>query len=501
VLSPSAPHSGYWLTRFVFLRFLGLIYFVAFLVLVDQAIPLIGENGLLPAQLYLRAIGENYDSAWAAFLKYPTVFWFFLSDGAITALAWLGAGLSFLVLIGFANAPLLLVLWFLYMSFIHIGQLWYGYGWEIQLLETGFLGIFLCPLWDPRPFPRYPPPLPVFWLLRWMVFRIYIGAGLIKIRGDFCWRDLTCLNYHFETQPLPNPLSAFFHHLPWEVLRLGVAWSHFCQLVVPWFIFHPRPARHIAGFLLVAYQCILILSGNLSFLNWLTITATLACFDDGLWARILPRSIVARAERAAENARPSKAGRVAAWALVAVVALLSIGPVSNLFSRAQIMNTSFNRLHLVNTYGAFGSVGKVRRELIIEGTMDEDPGPDSVWKAYEFKAKPGDPDRTPPWIAPFHYRLDWQIWFAAMSIPQREPWLMHFIWKLLANDRLALSLIDGNPFPDGPPKFIRVEIYKYELLAPWEEGVWKRNRLDTWFPPISRTTPGFAEYMRARGWN
>ncbi len=137
-------------------------------------------------------------------------------------------------------------------------------------METGFLGIFLCPLLDGRPFPRRPPPTPVIWLFRWLAFRIMFGAGLIKIRGDTCWGDLTCLYYHYETQPIPNPLSWWLHFRPHWFHKFGALWNHFIELIVPWFAFWPRAARHIAGVLLVSFQIVLILSGNLSFLNWLT---------------------------------------------------------------------------------------------------------------------------------------------------------------------------------------------------------------------------------------
>src|SRR5262245_25266595 len=182
-----------------------------------------------------------------------------------------GLALSLLVLLGWANAILMALLWALYLSFVHIGQDWYGYGWEIQLLETGFLAVFLCPLVDGRPFPKRPPPAGVIWLYRWLIFRIMLGAGLIKLRGDPCWRDLTCLYFHYETQPIPNPLSRTFHFLPRVVLRGGALFNHVSELAAPWFAFVPwRAARHAAGAILLLFQASLILSGNLSFLNWLT---------------------------------------------------------------------------------------------------------------------------------------------------------------------------------------------------------------------------------------
>ena len=327
-----AERPSYWLTRFLILRLLGLVYVVAFASLAAQVLPLIGRDGLLPATLFLARVAAEAGSRWSAFLQLPSLFWLDASDRFLVVMSVAGAGLSLAVLLGFANAVLLAVLWALYLSFVHVGQLWYGYGWEIQLAETGFLAIFLCPLLDGRPFPGRPPPAAVIWLFRWLIFRIMLGAGLIKLRGDACWRDFTCLYWHYETQPVPNPLSRALHFMPHWFHRLGVAFNHVSELVASWFAFAPRLARHVAGGVLLAFQIFLILSGNLSFLNWLTIVPVLACFDDSLLGRVLPASLVARAERAAREARPSRAQRLAVRALVVVVVLLSVYPVLNLLS-------------------------------------------------------------------------------------------------------------------------------------------------------------------------
>ncbi len=508
----------YVITSFVLLRLLGLVYFFAFLSLATQVIPLIGENGLLPAKNFLEmsvnrfAISEHaqkpkvfdtfrFESKLDAFFNLPTIFWFKISDGMLLTLAWLGVVLSFIVLIGFSNAILLFVLWILYMSFVHIGQIFYGYGWEIQLLETGFLAIFLCPLLEPRPF-RKKPAAPVIWLFRWLAFRIYLGAGLIKIRGDSCWRDLTCLYYHYETQPIPNPLSPYFHFMPKWFHKLGLLWNHFVELIVPFFAFYPQIARYIAGILMISFQFILILSGNLSFLNWLTILPCIACFDDNFFRKIMPKFILSRAEYATQHKVIYKPQKIIAWILVIIIAWLSIPVIQNLFSSRQIMNTSFNQWSLVNTYGAFGSVGKIRPELVIEGTQDEVITQETKWKAYEFKAKPTDPYRKLPIIAPYQPRIDWQIWFAAMQRPEHNPWLIHLIWKLLDNDKDALSLLANNPFPDKPPKYIIVEFYKYNF-APLDDesgAVWQRTYLGQWLPPLSKETQVLREYIRAYGW-
>lgn len=197
----------YWLTRFVILRLLGALYAIAFLVAINQLIPLIGSHGLLPVGTYLQQISAALGSEGAGFLRLPSVFWLGHSDTALLTVAWLGFAFSCVVVAGYANALLLTVLWVLYMSIVHVGQEWYGYGWEIQLTETGFLAIFLCPLLDWRPFPRYAPPMPIIVLFRWLAFRVMLGAGLIKVRGDEVWRNSTALYYHFETQPIPGPLS------------------------------------------------------------------------------------------------------------------------------------------------------------------------------------------------------------------------------------------------------------------------------------------------------
>jgi hypothetical protein len=494
--------TSYWLTRFLVLRLLGVVYLVAFLVAARQVGPLIGHDGLLPAVDFLDGVAAELGSRWDGFLRLPTLFWLGVSDRVLVGAAWLGVALAALVVAGFANAIVLAVLWALYSSFVRVGQDWYGFGWEIQLIETGFLAIFLCPLLDARPFPRRPPPAPVVWLFRWLVFRIMLGAGLIKLRGDPCWRDFTCLYYHYETQPLPNPLSRWLHFMPHWFHRLGVAFNHVAELVAPWFVFGPRRARHLAGAMLLAFQVFLILSGNLSFLNWLTLVPVLACFDDSILARVLPARLVERAGRAAVEAAPSRAHAVAAWALVVVVAGLSVAPVQNLLSSRQAMNTSFDRLDLVNTYGAFGSVGRARDEVVFEGTNDTVIGERTEWRAYEFPCKPGDPLRRPCIVAPYQYRLDWQIWFAAMSTPDRYPWTIHLAWKLLHNDRGALSLLANDPFPDAPPRWIRARLYRYRFVPGGRDGAWwDRTLLGDWLPPLSADDPRLRRFLAQHGWS
>ena len=323
-----------------------------------------------------------------------------------------------------------------------------------------------------------------------------IGAGLIKLRGDPCWRDLTCLYYHYETQPIPSPISRYLHFAPHWFHKVETAWNHFIELIVPWFSFGPRHARHIAGVLLVSFQIFLIISGNLSFLNYVTIIPFLACFDDTFWRRVLPAFVV----RQVGESEPSRVQNGLAIALSILVAYLSIAPVLNLVSGRQLMNYSYDPLDLVNTYGAFGSVGRERPEIVFEGTDDAFITGDTQWKEYEFKAKPGDPNRRPPFIAPYQPRIDWQIWFAAMASPAEYPWTLHFVWKLLHNDPGTLSLLANNPFPNAPPHYIRARLYRYQFAPLGDRAWWKREPIGEWLPALSIDDSELRRILRAMDW-
>jgi hypothetical protein len=497
------PGCSHWWTRFLVLRLVGLVYLMAFLTWVNQGPALVGQGGLMPAAAYLARVAQSAGSRASGFLELPSLFWIADADAVLFGAGYVGVALSLLVLAGFANALVLLALWALHLSISNVGQTFYAFGWEMQLAETGFLCIFLVPLLDARPFPRRAPPLLVIWLLRWLIVRIMLGAGLIKLRGDSCWRELTCLDYHFETQPIPSPLSPLFHALPPAAHRVGVLFNHVVELIAPLGAFGPRPVRLVAGALMLALQLVLIASGNLSYLNWLTIVPILACFDDGLWARLLPRRLQAPAARAAAAAAPAsstRGQRGAVAALAVVVAAFSLGPVVNLLSSGQAMNSSFDRLQLVNSYGAFGSVGRTRDEIVFEGTLDATITAATKWTPYEWKCKPGDPARRPCWMSPYHRRLDWLIWFAAMGDAGDHPWALHLVWKLLHADRGALGLLAGDPFGGRPPRHLRAGLYRYRLAPPGGPLWWQRRYLRPWLPPLSVDDDQLRAYLYAQGW-
>ncbi|XP_070939926.1 lipase maturation factor 1 isoform X3 [Macaca nemestrina] len=578
--SPAHLHAGtFWLTRIVLLKALAFVYFVAFLVAFHQNKQLIGDRGLLPCRVFLKNFQQYFQdkTSWEVFSYMPTILW--LTDWSDTnstldSLALLGLGISSFVLItGCANMLLMAALWGLYMSLVNVGHVWYSFGWESQLLETGFLGIFLCPLWTLSRLPQHTPTSRiVLWGFRWLIFRIMLGAGLIKIRGDRCWRDLTCMDFHYEekfadcflrsgpavptcpdppfpwpraecpgrtgapglavqcdtatptswltaefqTQPVPNPVAYYLHHSPWWFHRFETLSNHFIELLVPFFLFLGRRACIIHGALQILFQAILIVSGNLSFLNWLTMVPSLACFDDATLGFLFPsgpgslKDRVLQMQREIRGPRPkprfgSVVRRAANVSLGILLAWLSVPVVLNLLSSRQVMNTHFNSLHIVNTYGAFGSITKERTEVILQGTASPNTSaPDTVWEDYEFKCKPGDPSRRPCLISPYHYRLDWLMWFAAFQTYEHNDWILHLAGKLLASDAEALSLLAHNPFASRPPpRWVRGEHYRYKFSRPGgrhaaEGKWWVRKRIGAYFPPLSLEE--LRPYFRDRGW-
>ncbi|OBH27799.1 hypothetical protein A5692_23885 [Mycobacterium sp. E342] len=471
----SAPE--YWLGRLVLERGVAVVYLLAFVAAAAQFRALIGEHGLQPIPRFL---------ARQSFWRAPSVFHLRYSDRLFAAVSWFGAAVAAAIVAGGADAVPLwaamlmwLTLWVLYLSIVNVGQTWYAFGWESLLLETGFLMIFLGNN-------HVAPPLLTLWMARLLLFRVEFGAGLIKMRGDPCWRDLTCLYYHHETQPMPGPLSWFFHHLPKPLHRIEVAGNHFSQLVVPFGLFAPQPVASIAAAIIVVTQLWLVASGNFAWLNWVTILLACSAIDDSAVS-----ALFGLAGHAAPSATPL-------WfvplviAFAAAVLFMSYWPVRNMLSPRQRMNMSFNSFHLVNTYGAFGSIGRVRREVVIEGTDDAHLTDRTAWKEYEFKGKPGAVRRLPRQWAPYHLRLDWLMWFAAISPAYAQPWLTPFLQRLLRNDRPTLRLLRHNPFPDSPPRYVRALLYEYRFTTPAElrreRAWWHRTLIGGYVRPMALPT-------------
>ncbi|GLB69525.1 lipase maturation factor family protein [Arthrobacter mangrovi] len=462
--------DGFEVARQVLQRGIAAVYAIAFLSAVAQFRVLLGEHGLLPVPRYLARTSA----------RGPTLFRWRYSDGLLLAVAWTGAVVALLLVAGLPQAgpPWLpmaafLLLWGLYMSIVNVGQTFYGFGWETLLLEAGFLAAFLGSN-------DIAPPVTVLWLFIWLAFRLEFGAGMIKIRGDRVWRDLTALYYHHETQPMPNPGSWFFHHLPKPLHKVEVAGNHFAQLVVPFFLFFPQPIGSIAAAILIITQLWLVLSGNFAWLNWLTIIIASAALGDRAIAAVLP----------GDPALTPDYGPTPLWftvvvlAVTALMVVLSYWPARNLFAKRQLMNASFNRWHLANAYGAFGSITRERFEIVVEGTLDGDR-----WEEYQFKGKPGDPRRLPRQFAPYHLRLDWLMWFLALGVPG-DSWFIPLLRRLLAADPRTLRMLRRDPFDGAAPKQVRARVFHYRYST-WSElrrtgQWWVRRPVGLLVAPTSR---------------
>jgi hypothetical protein len=472
----AAPES--WWGRLILERGVAAVYVVAFCCAACQFRGLMGSRGMTPVPEFVARRSAR---------STPSIFHLHYSDRFFAIVCWGGVAVSVTMVGGLADvvplwAAMMLwfALWVAYLSIVNVGQVWYSFGWESLLLEAGFLVIFLGN-------DETAPPAPVLWLAAWLLFRVEFGAGLIKIRGDRCWRRLTCLDYHHETQPMPGPLSWFFHHLPKPLHRIEVAGNHVTQLLVPFGLFAPQPVATIAATVIVITQLWLVASGNFAWLNWLTIMLACSAIGDVMVGRVLGWAPPSGTTSDVPTGLPHWFA-AAVIAYTALVVVLSWRPARNLLSRRQRMNSTFDPLHLVNAYGAFGNVTKVRREVVFEGTSAVVDGPDSEWREYGFKGKPGDVTRMPRQWSPYHLRLDWLMWFAALSPAYAEPWIGRFCRGLLTNDRAIVKLLRTNPFPDDPPTYVRAILYRYRFTTAaelfHEHAWWHREPIGVYLAPL-----------------
>ena len=495
--SPSSPSSSssFLLARKCLLQLLGLVFFFAFLSTAVQGPALIGADGLLPGKDHLARVHAHFrvreddpiDGAarLAAAAALPCFWhWVPFTDTALVVMSGSGALMGLLLALlphHVACAPLLALLWTMQLSLVAVGQTFWGFGWESQLLETTFLAVFLAPLKPGTLLDTRPHWLNVF-LFRFLLARIMLGAGLIKLRShDSCWTELRCMDTFYETAPEPNAVSWFMHNLPAWVHTCEVAVNHMVELAVPLLCLVPvRAVRRFAGIVNVAFQLILCAVSNLSFLNHLTIVPAVALLDDTLLAPLHASATLARVQRA----RPvSRMRTVTAVLVTALVAVLARQPLANLVSPHQVMNTSFDAFRLVNTYGAFGTVSKVRREVVIQVTDDAPVRADSAWVDVEIRCKPGNVSAMPCQTSPYHERLAWQMWFAAMQRPEQNGWLKTLMVHILQSSPTAARLTS---LPLAHPTAVRAVLYDYRFTT-WHAASgdwWTRQPLSLYIPPF-----------------
>lgn len=482
--------SDFFLARWLFLRLLGIIYLIAFLSLWWQLHGLVGSRGILPASDFLTAVYDKLGIV--AYWTVPTLCWLGASDACLHALCGAGAALSVFLILGVAPIPSLIGLWTLYLSLSTVCRVFLGYQWDILLLETGFLAILLAPgqLLPRLSQERKPSRLALF-LCYWLLFRLMFASGMVKLTsGDMIWRKLTALTVHYQTQPIPNPLSWTAHQFPEWFQQACVAVMFVIELALPFLIFGPRRLRFLAGAGIVFLMTLIILTGNYCFFNLLTIALCVLLLDDHFLRPLLPRKLFST------PATPQP--RTIANLVVTVIATVVIVPLSIVQMKPRVFRLDLSPMEerfanwtspyrTVNSYGLFANMTETRPEIVISGSDNR-----VDWQPYEFRWKPGELRRVPGQVAPHQPRIDWQMWFEALNYERGgkpTEWFRGFLIRLLEGEPEVLRLLETNPFPRTPPKFVRAEGYEYRFTNEEERrasgAYWQRKFLGTYVYPSS----------------
>jgi predicted DCC family thiol-disulfide oxidoreductase YuxK len=461
------------LVSFLFLRLFGLIYLSAFVSFAVQAQGLIGSHGILPVAELVKTLGGRAGAE--RFFLMPMVFWWNASDFLIQLVCWAGVGLSLLLLFNLLSRLSLLLLYVLYLSLVNGGQEFMNYQWDAFLLEAGFLALLLS-------FAT----VPGIWLLRWLLFRFLFMSGVVKLlSGDPNWWNLTALSYHFVTQPLPTPLAWYAAHLSPSALKFACGGTFFIELILPFLIFCPRRLRFFAAFGILLLQSCILLTGNYNWFNLQTMLLCLLLFDDAALRKILPQRLIQLLAARVQQRAPRRTVTVVVGAFALLVVFCSLVQMDLGFGGSpppvtQAVEQLSQPLRIVSAYGLFAVMTTQRDEIVVEGSNDG-----INWREYEFRYKPGDVARRPPWNIPHQPRLDWQMWFAALEDPRRLRWFPRFLERLLENEPAVTALLEKNPFPDKPPVYVRAQYYDYSYTnneekaqGPW----WKRRLLGLYFP-------------------
>ncbi len=483
--------STYAVTRWVFLRALGLIYLIAFVSFWVQVRGLIGSQGILPAQQYLHAAKAYLGPE--RYRVVPTVFWLQAGDTALQLACALGVVCAALLVSNVAPVVSLVLLWALYLSLVTVGRDFLAFQWDVLLLEAGFLAIFFAPgHLLPGRTPEPPVSATVLFLLWWLLFRLTFESGIVKVSwGDPTWHNLTALDFHFYTQPLPTWMAWYAQQLPSWFKKLSVLGTYVLEIGFPLLIFGPPSVRLVAFAGMVFLQLLIFATGNYNFFNLLTLALACLLIDDAGWARVLPdRFLQGGVASGVTGGFALGMLRTGLAALVLVVGCVKFW--QNLSLRAYPPAVArllgwVEPFRSVNSYGLFRVMTTSRPEIIIEGSDDG-----RTWLAYEFKYKPGDVSRRPGFVEPHQPRLDWQMWFATLSRYELTRWFQAFLARLLEGSPAVLGLLQRNPFPGHPPTYIRAQLYDYRFTTLEERratGAWWSRRLVGAYSPVVWLVP------------
>lgn len=501
-MSADESHS---LTRWLFLRLLGIVFLIAFVSYWVQLDGLIGSKGILPADDLMGSV-KSLGAAGA--LRLPTLCWLGSSDAFLHALCGAGVALALLLIAGIAAGPVLLCAWATYLSLVVVGQTFYTFQWDILLLETAFTALFFAPwrFWREGPVPRAG-----LWLLRALLFKLMFLSGITKlICLDPTWWSLTALDYHYFTQPLPTWTSWYAHHLPDLIQRASVAVMFVIELVVPFLILGPRRARIAGALALIALQLLIAGTGNYGFFNLLTVVLCVPWLDDAFLLRFVPQRRRARVgERRVPPIGFSPFRRITYAIAIAVVAYATsltfveemvrtrppgaIDGAAGQFldwgaayvSPGEPLLRAIAPFRTISGYGLFRGMTTSRPEIVIEASDDG-----QAWREVVFPHKAGDVHRRPRFVAPHQPRLDWQMWFAALNPRRAQPWIEGLLRRVLEGSPAVLGLLDDPSLRDRAPRYVRLVSYDYRFTTAEESAAgsgawWARERRSELTGPVS----------------
>jgi hypothetical protein len=540
---PSGP-PGHLISRWLFLRALGAIYFSAFYSLLFQIPGMLGPDGLLPAGAYLQEVAKAMGNAryWYA----PTLLWFGSGDDALVALCWVGIVASLLLVLNFWPRVMLAICFVCFLSFIAAAQDFSGYQSDGMLLCAGFISLFLAPSgWRPGWGEREPPPRAPFFLLQFLWFTIYLESGIAKyFGGDPSWRDLSAMNEYYQNGPLPTWIGWYAHQLPVWCHESTALITLCAELLVVWLVFLPRAARILCFFLLTFLQIGIILTANYAFLNYIVLALGIFLLDDRVLVRIVPKRWQGAIQENLQQPSPvswrkslfeffgpshetlsmttlssaGKAPRVSsaeqasrlelqpppvgpleaiglwtktlllAWVFYAMAFLMfqQVSPGLPLPAKPVTMLEPFR---IANSYGLFGRMTWTRYEIEFQGSNDS-----TNWIAYPFRYKPQDLKEAPGIYAPYQPRFEWNLWFASLGAWRENPFVVRTEVQLLFNTPDVLALFRSNPFANPPPKQIRAVVWQYwftdratkRTTGQW----WRREFRGLYAPTLERTADG-----------
>ncbi len=468
-------------SRRIFSRALGAIFFAAFASLGVQIRGLLCERGISPVAEFLPAAAKQLGTdAWRLV---PTLCWINSSDGFLVGMCVAGCALSLLLIAGFAPGACVLALWALYLSLCSVGAPFLNFQWDALLLETALLAVFYLPWkWRPDWSRETPVQRLARWLFWWLLARLMLASAIVKLSsGDENWRTLSALRFHFETQPLPLWTAWYLHQLPPSILRIMEAAMFAIEFGAPLLFLAPRKWRHGGAGAIILLQVAILTSGNYAFFNWLTIALCLPLIDDGYWParwRIPPR----------ESAIASPRWPLRLFApFAAVIVLVTTMAFTDSFRASwrwpeplTTIRGALAPLGSFNGYGLFAVMTTTRPEITVEGSADG-----VNWQPYRFRWKPGNVAIAPAAVAPHQPRLDWQMWFAALGDVQQNPWFVPFLARLLEGSPEVLALLEWNPFPSHPPRYVRATMRDYRFTHWGESEWWQRGDERFYCPPLS----------------